>query len=554
MRPDGAIRPAPDGTMGHAIDGAAGVLVTVGGLALFLLGIQRIVTAMHALAGARARQAMENATRSPWRALAAGTAVAAASQSGTATSIAAVGLVTSGIMAVREGIALSLGAQVGATLAIQLAAFRISAYALPMLGIGFVLARWPRTRIAGDLLMGAGLLFFGLSLVVDSMAGLRQSETVVMTMATVERSPLAVAAVGFVLGSFLTSSNAVTALALGLFASGIIGLPAAVTLVAAGNAGGTVITIVAARDLDVDAVRVAVMHTLVKLAAAIGIALLAEPFAAAVRSLGGDAARQVANAHTLFNIGVALPGTLLAGFFAGLASRLMPTPEVESGPRYLDEAALGHAAWALALARRETVRVSDEVMAMSELAARHLRVGSWESIAIAAHEAKMDQLTRAVVHYLADVRRRHGADPTSELLLSLVTEVETVGRLIRRLETREGKLRDAGVEYSRAGRKELALACARLVERMRNVFTALAVTDPRLAAQVVDGRRGYERLIAELRLAHLARLEARLPATRVSNTHHLEVLSLLRQIDACLTRIAGYLLAEAGASTAAAEG
>ena len=529
------------------------VLVTLGGLALFLLGIQRIVTAMHALAGARARMAMENATRSPWRALATGTAVAAASQSGTATSIAAVGLVTSGIMAVREGIALSLGAQVGATLAIQLAAFRISAYALPMLGIGFVLARWPRTRIAGDLLLGAGLLFFGLALVVDSMAGLRQSETVVMVMATVERSPLAVAAIGFVLGSFLTSSNAVTALALGLFASGILGLPAVVTLVAAGNAGGTVITIVAARDLDVDAMRVAVMHTLVKLTAAFGVALAAEPYAALVQAVGGDSARQVANAHTMFNVGVALPGTLLASFLAKVATRAMPTPEVESGPRYLDDDALGHAAWALALARRETVRVSDEVLAMSELAARHVRVGTWETIAIAAHEAKMDQLTRAVVRYLADLRRLHGADPTSELLLSIVTEVETVGRLIRRLETREGKLRDAGIEFSRAGRRELAEACAGLVDRMRNTFTALAVTDPRPAQQVVAGRPRYERLIGDLRLAHLARLEARLPATRLSNTHHLEVLSLLRQVDACLTRIAGYLLTEAEAHAVAAK-
>jgi phosphate:Na+ symporter len=538
---------------GHAFDRGAVVLVTLGGLALFLLGIQRIVTAMHALAGARARQAMENATRSPWRALATGTAVAAASQSGTATSIAAVGLVTSGIMAVREGIALSLGAQIGATLAIQLAAFRISAYALPMLGIGFLLVRWPRTRIAGDLLMGAGLLFFGLALVVDSMAGLRQSETVVMMMATVERSPLAVAAIGFVLGSFLTSSNAVTALALGLFASGIVGLPAAVTLVASGNAGGTVITIVAARDLDVDAMRVAVMHTLVKLVGAFAVALAAEPFAAAVQALGGDSARQVANAHTVFNIGMALPGTLLAGFIAGWATRLMPTPEVESGPRYLDEAALDHGAWALALARRETVRVSDEVLAMGELAARHMRIGTWEAIAIAAHEAKMDQLTRAVVRYLADLRRLHGADPTSELLLSLVTEIETVGRLIRRLETREGKLREACVEFSRAGRRELAQACDRLVDRMRNTFTAVAISDTRLAEQVVAGRPGYEHLIGALRLAHLARLEARLPATRVSNTHHLEVLSLLRQVDACLTRIAGYLLTEAGAATGAVE-
>jgi phosphate:Na+ symporter len=213
------------------------VLATVGGLALFLIGIQRIVAAMHALAGARARTAMERATRSPWRALLTGVAVGGASQSGTATSITAVGLVTGGLLAVREGIALSLGSQIGATLAIQLAAFRVSAYALPMVGVGYLLSRWTRTRSVGDLLLGAGLLFFGLGLVVESMGGLPRAEAFRLVIDLVDRSPLAVALIGFVVGTFLTSSNAATALALGLYAAGGIGLPAAIAFVAGGNAG-----------------------------------------------------------------------------------------------------------------------------------------------------------------------------------------------------------------------------------------------------------------------------------------------------------------------------
>ncbi|MDA0700578.1 MAG: Na/Pi symporter, partial [bacterium] len=468
------------------------------------------------------------------------------SQSGPATSITAVGLVTSGIMAVREGIALSLGSQIGATLAIQLAAFRVAAFALPMVGIGYLLGRWTRTRIGVDLLLGAGLLFFGLGLVVDSMDGLRQAPAFGLVMDQVQRSPLAVAALGFVLGSLLTSSNAATAIALGLYAAGAIDLPAAVVFVAGGNAGGTVITILAARDLDVGAMRVAVAHTLFKLAGAFAVALAAGPSAAAVVSLGGDSARHIANAHTLFNVVVALPGTLLAGLLARTATRLMPAPDVDGGPRYLDDAALDHRPWALALAQRETVRMSDEVLAMAELAARNLRHGSWEAAAIAARDTKMDQLTRAIVRYLADLRRINGPDAASERWLTLVAELETVGRLVRRLEEREGKLRATGVEYSRAGRHELADTCDRLVERMRSTFTALAVGDRQLCAQVVAGRPAFERLIADRRLAHLGRLEARLPATRLSNMHHLEVLALLRQVDARLTRIAGALLADAG--------
>ena len=530
------------------------LLTALGGLALFLIGLQRIVGAMQQLAGASARRSMEGATRSPWRALATGAGVGAVSQSGTATSISALGLVASGIMAVREGIAYSLGSQIGATLAIQLAAFRIAAFALPMVGIGYLLGRWPRARVAGDLLMGAGLLFLGLTLIVQSMAEMLRSDAFALALLAVERSPLAVATIGFVLGTFLTSSNAATALALGLFAAGGIGLPAAVAFVAGGNAGGTVISIVAARELGVGAMRVAVMHTLIKIAGALVVALVAEPFGAAVLAFGGDAARQVANTHTLFNIAVALPGTLLAGAAAAVAARAFPSRQEETGPRYLDAAAVGVPGMALALARREIVRVSDEVLTMAELAARDLRNAGLESGAIAVRDARVDALAQAVVAYLADIRRAHGPDPTSERLLALMTEVQTVARLLHQVERRGARLREAGIEFSRAGRAELANACEALLERMRAAFTAMAVGDRDLARQVVAGRPGFERLIGDHRLAHLARLEARLPATRLSHGRHLEVLALLRQMDAGLTRIGAYVAAEAESSPAGASG
>ena len=520
------------------------LLLTLGGLALFLLGLRRIVTSLDELAVAGTRRALESATRSPWRSLATGTVMGAFSQSGTATAISALSFVAGGIMAVREGIAYSYGAQIGATLAIQLAAFRVSAYALPMIGVGFFLARWPRARTGGELLLGAGLLFLGLSLITNSMIAALESDGFVLVVTALGTSPLAMTAVGFVIGTFLTSSNATTALALGLAAAGGSNLPALIAFVAGGNAGATVISIVAARELGMGAIRVAAMHTLVKLLAAFVVAFVADPFAVAMRALGGDGARHVANAHTVFNILVALPGTLLAGPTARVGEAIMPAPQEETGPRYLDPAVLGEPRWALGLARREVVRISDEVLIMGELSARDLRRGHWDGGAIRARETRTDNLARAVVRYLADLRQRQGPDPTSEWLFTWVTELETVGRLLRRIEQREDRLRDAGVTFSRAGRRELADACDDLLARMRNAFTAMAVGHRGLARQVVDGRPGYERRIAELRLAHLARLEARLPATRMSHMQHLEILSLLRQIDASVTRIAGLVLAE----------
>jgi phosphate:Na+ symporter len=522
------------------------VLSTFGGLALFLMGMERIATALRALGGGSMRRAMAGATSSPWRSLATGTVVSAATQSGTATAATTLSLVAGGLVNVPAGLAMSFGAQIGATLAIQLAAFRLSEYALPMVALGFVLMRWPRAFDVGRLVLGAGLLFLGLGLTVAGVAGLQTSEVFMTAMHVAERQPLAVALVGFALGTVLTSTNAVAALGMGLFASGALSLPATVALVVGGNAGGTMLAVVVARALDNDAVRVAVVHTGLKLVSALLVAAVAAPAAAGVALLGGDAARQVANAHTLFNIVVAIPATLAVAALARLGGALLPDRSEPSGPQFLRDEALDHPALALGLARREIVAISDLVAEMMTIAAGNLRTGQWDPPPIDVREAKVDRLTDEVVQYLADLRSRHGEDPVSERLLLTVTELEHLGDQVRRLQRRELRLPSLGVEFSQVGRAELARTAEGALERLLAAFTAVATGDANVARSVVAGRDAFERLVAEMRLAHLGRLEAQRPESLASGPHHLHVLTLLRQMDASSTRLAGWALEEAG--------
>ena len=523
------------------------MLSTLGGLALFLMGMERIAAALRALGGGSMRRAMAGATSSPWRSLATGTLVSAATQSGTATAVTTLSLVAGGLVSLQGGLAMSFGAQIGATLAIQLAAFRLSAFALPMVAIGFVLMRWPAAQDVGRLILGAGLLFLGLGLTVEGVGGLQSSDAFMVLMHAAEQQPILVALVGFALGTVLTSTNAVAALGLGLFASGALPLSATVALVAGGNAGGTMLAILAARSLGADALRVAVVHTAVKLASALALAAVAAPAAAAVAALGGDAARQVANAHTLFNVVVALPATLLVGALAQLGRVTLPDRSESGGPEHLRADALARPDLALRLAQRETVAVADLVGEMMEVASRSLRTGQWDTTAVDVREATVDQRTREVVQYLADLRAEHGDDPVSERLLLTVSELEHVGDQVRRMQRREWRLVRDGVEFSLSGRAELADTAERALERLRLAFTALATSDTRVAQRVVDGRVPFERVVADMRVAHLARLESQRPETRASTMQHLEVLTLLRQIDASSTRVAGWVLAAADA-------
>lgn len=522
------------------------LLVILGGLALFLLGIHRISTALETLAGSAARRWMAAATRSPVRALLTGTAVAAATQSGTATAVTVLGLVTGGIVAVREGLVLSLGAKLGATLSIQLAAFNLADYALPMIGIGYLVTLWRNGRGVGGLVLGAGLLFLGLDVTVTAVGGLRDSTAFAILIETAEAQPLLVALLGFVLGAALSSANGAAAIALGLFVAGAISLPTAVVLIAGGNVGSTVLPILVSRTFDVSAQQVAFTHMVAKAAGALMVVALVGPVSQVVAAIGGDGARQVANAHTLFNLVVALLGVAFAGPLARLSHVLAPAHEDDSAPKYLRPDAIAQPALALAFAQRETVRVSDQVAVMMELSANYLRTGKWDTEPIEAREAKVDRLTLQVVDYLARMRRAHGDDPASERLMLVVTELEHMGDQIRRLARREGRLKETGVEFSREGRAELSDTAQRVAERMRTAYTAMATGDANMAQTVLDERLAFVEHVARMRVAHLARLEAQLPESRASSSHHLEVLTLLRDVDASVTRVAAEVLASLG--------
>ncbi|HEX7000786.1 MAG TPA: Na/Pi symporter [Trueperaceae bacterium] len=515
----------------------------LGGLALFLLGVNRISDALESAAGPAARRWMAAATGSPFKALGTSTAVSAITQSGTALAVTALSLVASGLVPAAGGLAMSLGAKLGATGAIQLAAFNVSEYALPLVGIGFFVALWRRLRPLGDMLFGVGLLFLGLDLTVDAIGGLSQGEVFTLVVRAAETQPLTMVLVGALLGAVLGSANSAAAVAIGLVAADSVSMATAFALVAGGNVGSTFLPLVVSRGLDSAAQRVAISHVVVKGISALAVVFFGDELTDAIALLGGDGVRQVANAHTFFNLAVALVFTPIAGPVTRLVERIVPTSEDDSTPKYLRREALTDPALAIKLALRETVRISDQVAVMTELAVANVNTGKWDPGPIEGREAKTDRLTREVVDYLAELRRSTDEqDAASERLLLVATELENMGDQIRRLYRREERLRKEGVEFSERGRAELAETGALVLERMRLSFTALATGDQDMANLVIDGRPAFEEHVAKMRVAHLARLEERLPESRASSSHHLEVLTLLRQLDASVTRVAGWIL------------
>ena len=521
------------------------MLTLLGGLALLLLGIERISSGLNAWSGHAMRRLMARATGGRLQAFLAGTAVAAVTQSGTASALTTLGLVASGLMAVAPGIAMSLGAKLGGTLAIQVAAFEVYAASLPLIGLGFLAQTWGRTRNLGALVFGLGLLFYGLDLTIGATSTLGSNDVVVFLLERAEQQSLAVLFAGLFLGAMTSSANAVTAIALGFLVSGVGTLPTAVALMLGGNVGATLLPLISARRLDVSAERVALAHLILKALAAVLLVLFIDTLLSLVPQDIASSARTMANLHTGFNLAVGLLALPIVGLMARLLSRILPERDDATRPKYLTAEVVADAPLARRLVQREVVRVSDQVLEMMQVASESMRSGSWDVVALSTLEAKVDRLTHMTVDYLARYRRANGEDASSERSLLVVTELEHMGDQIRRMMRREARLVEQGLNFSRVGREELADTANRLVTRMRAAFTALATGDVELANGVTEGRPEFESWVAAMRVAHLGRLEEFLAESHATSSHHLELLSLMRQIDASVTRVANWACNEA---------
>src|SRR3989441_604482 len=287
-------------------------------MALLLYGIRLSGDSLQRAVGGRLRQLLTGMSRNRLVAVLSGAAVTGIIQSSAATTLMLIGFVSAGLMTFRQTLGIILGADIGTTLTVQLIAFRITDYAPLLIGVGFAVTFIARRRVPKDLgqaLLGLGLVFLGLKLILDNAGALRESSLALDLLAAVAQSPAVGVLVGAAFSALVTSSAATLGLALAFAHQGLLPLDGAVAVVLGANIGTCATALTASVGATAEAKRVAVAHIAFKLLGAALVFPLIEPFTAVVASTAADPARQIANAHTLFNFGISLvflPFTALA--------------------------------------------------------------------------------------------------------------------------------------------------------------------------------------------------------------------------------------------------
>lgn len=518
-----------------------------GGVLLLLHGIRLLNDGLQNAMGTRMRSLLRSLTSSRLSAVGGGALITGLIQSSSATSVMLVGFVSAGLMTFRQTLAVILGADIGATLTVQLIAFHVADYAILLVGIGLLLYLFPRgktMRHTGEGLLGFGFVFLSLKLMTDAMLPLQSSELFRQVFVAFTETPW----LGIVLSAALTalihSSAATMGIALVLAQSGMMPLHAALYVVLGANIGTCTTAFLASLRTVTEARRVAWAHILFKVfGVALALPLLA-PFTQYISMSSAELPRQIANANTVFNVAMALIFLPLLSPFARLVTYLVPNQpdDKKFGPMYLDDHVLGTPALALGQATREALRESDIVREMYGEIIKAFETDDQAVIeAIKAKDNLIDQLDRHIRLYITRLSSSHLTESQSRRALSVLEvarNIESIGDIIdRNIMPLALKRISKSIVFSEEGMREIELFHRKVLENFDMAISAFAANDRDLADQVLRTKEEVSALERELTQAHLERLRKGLRESIETSHIHLDLIGNLARINSLITHI-----------------
>jgi len=298
----------------------------LGGLSLFLYGMKLMTDSLKASTGDKMKDILRSLSSSKFIALLTGIFVTGVLQSSAVVSVMVVGFVSSGLMSFKQTLGILLGAGIGTTLTSQMVAFDVTKYSLWLVTIGFAMRTFSSKQMMeyyGIGTLGLGLVFYGIDVMSASMVPLRSYEPFLNILVKMS-NPLLGIIVSSIFTAMIQSSTATVGIVMALASQKLITLKAGVSLILGANIGTGITAILAGLSSTREAKRVALANILFKVAGVLVVLPFLSQFMGFLQSTSSEMPRQLANAHTFWNIGVALVFLPLSDRIAELVVRLLP--------------------------------------------------------------------------------------------------------------------------------------------------------------------------------------------------------------------------------------
>ena len=547
----------------NAISWATLVMTLVGGLALFLYGMEKMSEGLKKSAGNRMRNILSALTNNRLIAMSVGAFVTMVIQSSSATTVMLVSFVQAQLMTFVQSLGVILGADIGTTITAQLIAFKLTDYALVMIAVGFALTMFSKkesTKYVGEAILGFGILFFGMKLMSDAMKPLRTYLPFIDLLKGLE-NPLLGLLVGTIFTALIQSSSAFTGIVIVLAQQGLLTLEAGIPLVMGANIGTCITAGLASIGMSREAKRVAIAHVIFKIGGVILFIFWIPTFAEIIRSispaaggtgidkLAAETPRQIANAHTIFNVSLALIFLPLTSMFANIIIKIYPEEEKEKGIHpatwHLDDQAISTPALALDLARNEISRMSNIFGRMlnsiiepfksnePKQDQKYPQLSLIEGVEM--REEKLDFLEERIVLYLRKIGQQELSDEQIQEvygMMSIVNDIESIGDIIEKnMIPLIAKKSALNTDFSNEGKEELDVFHTKICKQISRLNDAFSELNPEISRRIMLKEEKYSDLETEYRTRHLERIHEERKESIETHEIHMELMDLLKQIN-----------------------
>ncbi|SDZ26518.1 phosphate:Na+ symporter [Proteiniborus ethanoligenes] len=526
---------------------AFGVL---GGLGLFLYGMNLMGTGLQKAAGQKLKRLIEILTSNRFMGVIVGIIVTAVIQSSSATTVMVIGFVNASLMTLSQAVGVIMGANIGTTVTAQLIAFKLSDYAPVVVAIGvaiWLFSSKKKNKEIAEIMIGFGILFIGMDFMSSHLKPLSNSQ-VFNDILTSLKNPVLGIIVGFGITTIVQSSSASIGLLLALASQGLLSIDIALPILFGDNIGTTTTALISSIGANKTAKRAALMHFLFNVVGTIiFMVVLRKPVESLVIYFSpNNIERQIANAHTLFNVINVVIQFPFAGLLVVIAEKLIKGDEEKvQGLKYLDTRIIETPSIAVGQAAKEVLRMGRIVRENLRTAIESFYAKD-ESLTqkVFEEEKLINEIEREITKYLIQLSHAPLTDAqhaTVTTLFHAINDIERVGDHAENIAELSQTRIDEKLWFTDMALDELHVMFDKVENTFSKSLLAFKTADPVIANEVIDLEAEVDIMEKEYRARHIERLNTQ-SCSPSSGIIFLDMISNLERISDHSSNIALYML------------
>lgn len=510
-----------------------------GGLGLFLYGMKLMGDGLENAAGDRLKVFFEKVVSNPYKGILIGTIVTAIIQSSSATTVMVIGFVNAGLMNLYQAAGVIMGANIGTTVTGQLVALDLAAIAPVFVGVGALIvlfSKGGKRREIGNIILGFGILFIGMQSMSSAMKPLAKSESFTSLIATLSFNPILGVLVGLVFTAIVQSSSATMAILITLANTGLIPLAAALPVLFGNNIGTCATALLSSIGTNKNARKAALIHMIFNLVGTIIFMIILSPISNLILLMSpNDVGKQIANAHTLFNITNVIIQAPFIKYLVALVNKLIPSDIEEENPAilYLDDRLLETPVIAVGQCSKEIGRMGEKAREILVLAVESIETGDENLIKkVEEGEDLVDLLEEEITKFLVKLSNTELSKQQVDKVTSMfhvVNDIERIGDHAKNIANLSSEKISKKLIFSQEAQEELNEMYKYTLKALDTSIESFEKNDVKLAGTVIDIEDKIDIFQERLRDNDIKRLNTSRCEARVSAIY-LDIISNFERV------------------------